>query len=339
MTTGTLLLCMVMELTGTLQGSEGASREGGGRILRIMWYNVENLFHPGDDSIPGDDEFTPLGERRWSFYRYRKKLTHLAKVIVAAGTLGPPDVVGLCEVENRLVLEELVSHPILAPYRYEVIHSEGPDARGTDVACIYLKEQIGNSGWKVIPSAATGAAGPTRELLLLELVWGSDTLDLMLLHFISKYRGEGATAGSRREQALQVATLLDSLSRCHPGRLKVVAGDFNDPHHSDAMEPLRRARPGGDSLIPAPMAGHPESYKYRGKWSGIDRFLLCGPLESYSAGGFVLDLPALLVKDEIYGGTKPFRTYQGPRYVGGISDHLPIVLDISRSFSSRGSLR
>lgn len=304
-----------------------------------MWYNVENLFHPDDDSIAGDDEFTPYGARGWSIPRYRRKLTSLAKVIVAAGTRGPPGVIGMCEVENRRVLEDLVSHPILAPYRYEVIHSDSRDMRGMDVACIYRKAHVGCAGWSAIHPAVTGSSGPTRQLLLVELTWGRDTLDLLLLHFISKFSGEGATAAPRRRQAVQLAGLVDSLSRCHPGRLKVVAGDFNDPHHSYAMEPLRNARFGKDSLIPAPLAGKPESYKYRGKWSSIDRFLLSGPAGAYRVSGVVFDLPALLVTDETYGGIKPFRTYQGPRYVGGISDHLPILLDISRSFSVTDVLR
>ena len=106
-----------MMLCAPLDGQHPAGGEElpGGGSLRIMWYNVENLFHPGDDSIAGDDEFTPGGLRHWSFERYRKKLTGLAKVIVAAGRGEPPEVVGMCEVENRMVLEDLVSHPVLAP--------------------------------------------------------------------------------------------------------------------------------------------------------------------------------------------------------------------------------
>jgi predicted extracellular nuclease len=339
MTSAILLLWMAIGVAGGVPTDDGPSREMRSGSLQIMWYNVENLFHPGDDSIARDDEFTPHGARGWSIARYRRKLTSLAKVIVAAGTPEPPGVVGMCEVENRLVLEELVSHPVLAPYRYEVIHSDSRDVRGTDVACIYRKACVGCAGWSAIDPAATGSTGPTRQLLLVELTWGRDTLDLLLLHFISKFSGEGATAGPRRRQAQQLTRLVDSLNRCHPGRLKVVAGDFNDPYHSYALEPLRNACIEGDSLIPAPLAGKQESYKYRGKWSSIDRFLLSGPLEGYRVSSVVFDLPVLLVPDETYGGIKPFRTYQGPLYVGGISDHLPVLLEISRPFSVMDALR
>jgi hypothetical protein len=307
--------------------------------VRIMWYNVENLFHPEDDSISGDDEFTPEGVRHWTMERYRKKVTSLAKIIVAAGRGEPPELVGMCEVENRRVLEDLVSHPILAPYHYEVIHADSPDIRGTDVAVIYRRRRIKQTDWGVVNSDASGRGVATRQVLLVEITWDRDTLDLILVHLISKFSGEGATAISRREQAVQLTRLIDSLHCLHPGRLKVVCGDFNDPVEAYALEPLRSARFGSDSLVHISLLGAAGSYKYRGSWSWIDHFFLCGPAERYRIYGTVLDLPVLMATDETYGGMKPFRTYQGPAYGGGISDHLPVVLLISRSLFLRDSGR
>jgi hypothetical protein len=175
--------------------------------------------------------------------------------------------------------------------------------------------------------------------LQVELAWGRDTLDLILLHFISKYSGEGATAVPRREQAEQLVLLVDSMHRNHPGRLKVMAGDFNDPLEAYAMEPVRLATIGGGPIRGIPMGNGPGSYKYRGRWSNIDQFLVCGATGKFGISGAILDLPALLVPDEEYGGVKPYRTYQGYLYNGGISDHLPIVLDLTRSLSSRGARR
>ena len=321
------MLCIPMN-GQHLSGEENVSA---GRSLRIMWYNVENLFHPEDDSIPGDDEFTPAGIRHWTMERYRKKVTGVAKVIVAAGKGEPPELVGLCEVENRRVLEDLVSHPVLAPYGYRVIHADSPDTRGTDVAAIFRSDRITTTEWSVVNATASGRGRATRQLLLMEVAWGRDTLDLILVHLISKFSGEGATALSRREQAVQLTQLVDSLHRCHPDRLKVVGGDFNDPANGYALEPLYSARFGSDSLFHLPLSAGPGSYKYRGKWSSIDHFFLCGPLEAYRIDGTVFDLPALHAPDETYGGWKPFRTYQGPAYCGGISDHLPLLLLLSRS--------
>lgn len=310
--------------------------------LRILWYNTENLFHPSDDSLAGDDEFTPGGIRNWNDFRYRQKLTALAKVIVAAGEGDPPELVGFCEVEERRVLEELTGHPILAPYGYRVIHRDGPDHRGTEVACIYRERWVTVSGWETIPSVLALTGERTRDLLRLELVWRKDTLDIVMVHLISKYGGEGVTAVPRREQVKQVVGLIDSLHHCHPGRWKVVAGDFNDPPDAWSMEPVRRNPDMTDALaagtpaclIQVPLYGARGSYKYQGKWEMIDQFLVNQGTRRYGVQGRILALPALLIRDESDGGVKPFRTYLGPVYQAGISDHLPVMLEISRPFLS-----
>jgi hypothetical protein len=322
---------------GCFTQASGVCHGKGGRELRIMWYNVENLFHPDDDSLAGDDEFTPAGSRNWSLYRYRQKLTALAKVIVAAGYWEPPGVVGMCEVENRRVLEDLISHPVLAPYHYRVVHSDSPDHRGMDVACLYREDRIGEAGWRAITCNVPGRGEATRQILLLDLVWRRDTLELILLHFISKFGGEGATADPRRDQAVQLAGIVDSLYRVHPGRLILVAGDFNEIYEGYSMEPVRTIRFAKDSLVRVALEGWAGSYKYQGKWSCIDQFLACVPHQMYRITGMILNLPVLLVPDETYGGSKPFRTYQGPMYAGGISDHLPVLVEITRSPFSAGS--
>lgn len=301
-----------------------------GQPLRILWYNAENLFHPSDDTLAGDDEFTPDGIRRWDEFRYQKKLTSLARVIVAAGGWVPPEVVGLCEVEERRVLEELAAHPILAPFGYRVIHQDGPDHRGTEVAGLWRGSRVGVERWQSIPSVLAGGGERTRDLLSLELIWGRDTLDLLFVHLISKYRGEGVTAVPRRQQVSQLVGLLDSLYRIHPGHWRAVAGDFNDPPDAFSMEPVRQRRDSALCLIQVPLTGSPGSYKYRGKWEQIDQFLVSSGRKEYQVRGEILSLPPLLIRDESDGGVKPFRTYQGPVYQGGISDHLPILLEIRR---------
>lgn len=314
----------------TMTAGRVYAQQFSGQPLRILWYNVENLFHPSDDTLAGDDEFTPSGIRRWDEFRYQKKLTALARVIVAAGGWVPPEVVGLCEVEERRVLEDLSSHPILAPYGYQVIHRDGPDHRGTEVACLWRGRRVRVERWRSVPSVLAGRGERTRDLLSLELIWGRDTLDLLFVHLISKYRGEGVTALPRREQVSQLVAMMDSLYRRHPGHWRVVAGDFNDPPEAFSMEPVRQLRDSALHLVQVPLTGRPGSYKYRGKWEQIDQFLLSSGRKEYRVRGEILSLPPLLIGDESDGGVKPFRTYQGPIYKGGISDHLPILLEIRR---------
>jgi endonuclease/exonuclease/phosphatase family metal-dependent hydrolase len=308
--------------------------------VRLMWYNVENLFHPGDDSLAGDDEFTPDGIRHWTFGRYRGKLARLAKVIVAAGQWEPPDLVGLGEVENAQVLEELISHPILAPYRYGYLHSDSPDHRGMDVACLFREDRFRPAGWSAIPPVSDETFGNTRKIIHTWGTWGrGDTLDIFLVHFISRFRGSGATAEYRKRQANQLLILADSVHRVRPGSLKIMAGDFNEPWEGSSLEPLRVSPAGNDSIHHVIMSDSGTSYKYRGDWSGIDMFLVVGECGRYRISGSVFRIPVLLTRDETYGGEKPFITYEGTAFTGGISDHLPILLDISRPLFSTRSER
>ncbi len=305
--------------------------------LRLMWYNTENLFHPDDDSLAGDDEFTPDGIRHWTFSRYRGKLAKLAKVIVAAGQWEPPDLVGLGEVENAQVLEELVAHPILAPYHYGYLHCDSPDHRGMDVACLFREDRFRPAGWCAIPPVSDETFGNTRMIIHTWGAWGrGNTLDLFLVHFISRYGGSGATAEYRGRQSKQLLTLADSVHRARPGSLIIMAGDFNEPWDGISMEPLRMSLAGKDSIFHVIMSDSGRSYKYRGGWSGIDMFLVVGGCGRYRVTGSVFSIPFLLTRDDTYGGLKPFRTYEGTRFAGGVSDHLPVLLDISRPlFSTR----
>lgn len=347
-------------------GAGTAGMQPPGRELRILWYNVENLFHPSDDSLPGDDEFTPAGVRHWTWERYRKKLTALAKVIVAAGEGEPPELVGLAEVENDSVLADLAGHPILRPYGYACLHRDGPDHRGMDVAVLCREERFGLLECTFHPPPPDDLLSDTREMVHICGTWGRrDTLDLFLVHLISRYGGTGATAAYRREQVRLLSRLIDSVLSHRQQALVLVAGDFNEEADGYAMEPLRQVLSGGDSvrtISPEGRAGNsfriisPEiragnsirnmgleggggSYKYRGVWEQIDRFMVTGGTMRYRLEGSTLRLPVLLTPDEAYGGIKPRRTYEGFRYAGGVSDHLPVLLVIRRRLFPGGSAR
>lgn len=295
----------------------------------FIWYNVENLFYPENDSTAGDDEFTPQGLRHWTWSRYRDKLTALAKVIIASGRGESPDLVALCEVENALVLEELCAHPILAPYHYSYLHRESHDHRGMDVACLIRLGSFESVTWETIPF--TRPVSETRDLVHISLCWGGDTLDLFLVHLLSKYGGAGATADLRKDQAVQMVQLMDSVYAARQHALLISAGDFNDPYQAYAMEPLRKARFGGDSLRPVLPENGKGTYKYRGQWSPIDQVLILQAIQHSSIAVSSLQIAPLLTEDTSFGGIKPLRTYDGYIYVGGISDHLPLLIDLTPS--------
>ncbi|MDF1574618.1 MAG: endonuclease [Bacteroidales bacterium] len=307
---------------GLLRGPSAQSTNRGD--LCFVWYNVENLFYPEDDTLPGDDEFTPGGLRYWTWSRYRKKITALAKVIVAAGGEEVPDLVGLCEVENARVLDDLLAHPILAPYRYSYFHREGTDHRGMEVACLCRSGSLESVLWEYIPFKSPVSA--TRDILHLALSRGNDTLDLFLVHLLSRYSGAGATALLRREQAAQLMSCMDSVYRIRNRGLIMAAGDFNDEPGAYSLEPLASLLSGGDSLISLKAVNRQASYKYRGRWTFIDQVLVSSAFRPGTPGLNTLTLHPLLTEDRQYGGLKPGRCYEGYRYQGGISDHLPLVL-------------
>jgi len=333
------ILYLLVMVEGALCAQSKTPLEYSRGELRFMWYNVENLFYPMDDTIAGDDEFTPEGVRHWTFLRYRHKLTSLARVIIATGGWEPPEVVGICEIEEARVLEDLVSHPILEPYDYAYVHRESPDHRGMDVACIFRPNRLHLVEWDVFVSnpstnvvqARDLTSARTRDMIHLCFSRGKhDTVDLFLVHLISKYSGAGATAQFRKNQAMELVGLVDSIHGKRPGSLKVMAGDFNEVWLGYSMEPLRGSKIGKDSIFSVPLLGGAGSYKYKGSWSFIDQFLVVGPTDAFMVTGGVLVIPPLMTADESHGGDKPARTYVGYSYRGGVSDHLPIWLDISR---------
>jgi hypothetical protein len=300
----------------------------------LVWYNVENLFLPDNDSLPVDDEFTPEGFRHWTMARYRSKLTALAKVIIASGGWNPPGLVGLCEVEEARVLEDLVSHPILEPYHYAYLHCNSPDRRGMDVACLFRPVQIGILGWSAIASRVV--SNGTRDMMHVCFTFGKrDTLELFLVHLISKYGGAGATAASRRIQAEQLLQCMDSVHNVRPNSTLLAAGDFNDGPESYSLEPLRSGRIGEDTLrgvAPEPALSSNGTYKYRGIWSHLDQIYWCNGARRFTLSTSILILPPLIIKDELYGGVKPKRSYEAYKYLGGLSDHLPLVVRIRPTF-------
>jgi len=330
--TGILFLLMYC-YTFKLPAQDVSSAELAGPVTRgescFVWYNVENLFYPDIDSVSGDDEYTPQGLRHWTWSRYRTKLTSLAKVIIAAGRGKPPELVALCEVESALVLQELCAHPILAPYHYSYLHGESPDHRGMDVACLIRMGMFESVHYTYLSFVLP--VSETRDLMHLGLSWGGDTLDLFLVHLLSKYGGTGATADLRRCQTEQMVQFIDSVHAAREHSLLLAAGDFNDIYQSYAMEPLRIARFGRDSLILHLPENGSGTYKYRGRWTPIDQVLVHQSIAQSSFRVSTLQLSHLLTDDLKFGGIKPFRTYEGYSYVGGISDHLPLVIDFNPS--------
>ncbi len=309
-------------------------------VATIMFYNVENLFDTVDDPLTDDNEFLPSGERRWTVTRFRQKLTNLARVINNTGYWEPPAVIGLCEVENRYVLEELVSHPALKIWNYQIVHKDSPDARGIDVAAIYRPDIFNPVVYRYFPPVDTNASVPsTREILYLSgTVAGKDTLHLFFNHWPSRYGGLIETRLYRERAAKRLRWEVDRLQEEFPSPRIIIMGDFNDQPDDQSMTAVLGAEllPGSDplrlyNLSHAWSKAGKGTLKYQGFWNTFDQVIVSGamlnqhsPIFSRPEDAAITMIGFLLIPDERNTGLKLNRTYEGYRYAGGYSDHLPI---------------
>jgi hypothetical protein len=322
-----------------LSGQE--SRDG----LRFVFYNVENLFDPFDDSLTADEEFLPGGIRGWTWSRFEDKVNRIHKVLVALGGWEPPELIGLCEVENYFVLHWLVNETPMRKHEYRVIHQDSPDPRGIDVALLYRPGFFLPIRYRYYPVPVRDPhPDPTRDILYVKgIINGGDSLHLLINHWPSRWEGVLESRPERFAAAGLLRHLLDSLIMEDKHSRILVAGDFNDEVMDVSLkDSLGVQHPGNhnqDDQLYFPcdnqMPGRSGSLKYRGRWYGFDLILVSGTLLQdqglcVSKNGYRVFTPGFLLEDDPqWLGRRPFRTYRGYRYHGGFSDHLPVFIDIN----------
>ena len=287
--------------------------------VKIVSYNVENLFHPENDSITDDEEWTPEGARRWSFTRYYRKEENIARVLTNIGEWDGVDVVGLQEVENALVVKRLCN--TLRRGEYDFVHYDSPDRRGIDVALIYKKSRIETLGTRAI-KVDLGTLTTRDILYVCAQVDKRDTVHFFVCHMPSQ-RGGSAESAWKREAATQVLqNAVDSVFAVCPNANIIVMGDMNSEEIrvnglkdklAKSQQPRTNSQQG--------------THKYQGRWSFLDHFYVSPAVDSISEAS-VYDAEWIQETDEKYLGLKPKRTYNGFKYQNGYSDHLPIVLMI-----------
>ncbi len=304
-----------------------------GLSAQVMCWNIENFFDTYDDPLSADEPFTPRGDYRWTRRKFISKRNLIAKTIIAsAESLGGemPCIVGLCEVENRYVLDNLLQQTPLAKCGYRALHREGRDPRGIDVALLYdsRRVQLLHSRFITIEQFAT------RDILYAEVVIGrpggssgvsaaGDTLHIFLNHWPSKYGGVRESAPKRQAVSDALAGALDSLFALCGGAAVLIMGDFNDTPDSPAVSGLCN-RFGLTNLT----AGPGGSIKFRGVWEMIDQVLVSPAALPVARSAQIYSPDFLLEEDKTYLGCKPRRTNIGPRYNGGASDHLPVLVSV-----------
>ncbi|MDR2585070.1 MAG: endonuclease [Prevotellaceae bacterium] len=308
------------------------------RETDVVFWNVENFYGPFANAP--DPAFSPTGANHWTWRRFVTKRDAIAKTLIAIGTDELPVLVGLCEVESRFVLEQLARQTPLISAGYRIVHRDGPDERGLEVALLYRSDRfmVLRSYFLTVP--LPDPTQHTREILYTKGVLDNlDTLHLFVNHWPSKRGGAKVSLVRRMAASNRLRVSVDSIFNLNPFANIVVMGDFNDTPLSKAVKALCK---GGKPLynLTIPLARKKMgTLRYRGRWELIDQIIVSEnllnteePICTSVAHFSIFSAPFLLIRDDKYLGMKPFRTYLGPRYQGGVSDHLPVVLRIERNY-------
>jgi len=371
----------------------------------ILFWNVENCFAPfeigkrgdfGEKSVTNitggrDVESENKRYRKWSVFNRKRDAIAGSVALVAQENKRYPDIIGLAEVENRWVVNQIARNTILASQDYGIVHHESPDSRGIDVALLYRRSTFRILNRRFIPITTENSFPVigdsstwmtvledtlhTREMLYVKgVLRDMDTLHIMVVHWPSKLGGEAAKR-NRTLAATRLRNLCDSIlkhhtqnkpalcdSACHTNDDSlfykpvwhspkiIVMGDFNAGEGDPALESLTIATElkfltasvnendveystepykRGFGIYNGQVRG---TYKYKGVWESIDRFYISSYFlenkEIWTEKAEIFQHPSLLEEDKVYLGVKPRRCFVGPRYNGGISDHLPVVLKL-----------
>lgn len=298
-------------------------------FLTFMELNCENLFDTRHDSLKNDLEFLPDGSYRWTPYRYWAKLNHLGQEIVAQSN-PIPDFVAMCEVENDSVMFDLTRRSLLRNAGYEYVMTSSPDERGIDVALLYQPASFALLHSHSIRIKPLPDTRPTRDILYVSgLMITSDTLHVFVVHAPSRRGGELASRPYRLHVADRLAAAVDSIYAESRDAKIIVAGDFNDYADSPALKRLYLHHLINISHDARGTHGAKATYRWHGEWRSLDQIMCSPTMAAAKQKCQIGDLPFLLEDDEKYGGKKPYRTYLGPRYLGGYSDHLPLLVQFA----------
>jgi hypothetical protein len=311
-----------------------------GKKYTVAFYNTENLFDTVNSGTKFDGEFTPDSTKNWNTVKYHKKISDLAHVISSINNKKLPVLMGMCEVENDLVLKDLVSDPQLKKADYQIIWEDGPDLRGIDCALLYKPTLFNLASYEMLPVRnPEDTLFKTRDIIYAKGFIGKELFHVFVNHWPSKRGGEEISVEKRNLAATVLRNKIDEIFKSDSLANIVIMGDLNDEPSSSSIKETLKALP--NNQLPRPtdlvnlMYDESErgegSYSYKNKWDMIDNLIVSGNLIIKKHGiktpldnGFVFHQPFMeYVNDK--GQVSPNRTY-GKTYFGGISDHFPVYM-------------
>lgn len=345
-------------ITLLLSCSANAQKKGS---YVIGFYNLENLFDTYHDKGKNDYEFLPDGANQWTQAKYEKKLQNMAQVIRAMADDNKMfhSILGVSEIENRHVLEDLVSEPAIAKANFQIVHYDGPDRRGVDVALLYRPDQFELLESKSIPytfdspniSFSLDSLGQdafrTRDILMVRGLLGGEMFAFFVAHLPSRIGGKGNDLRSRGGEIMYEESM--RLMQEYPGIKIVAMGDMNDNPTDDSIAIYMRGKEKTEDVGPTDFfspftsmlkAGY-GSLAYQGGWNIYD-IIVCNstllnapegtlriiPIVKKKYYGRIFSKPFMTQQEGQYKGT-PFRTFSNGAFIGGYSDHYPTFIVVT----------
>lgn len=315
------------------------------KIVSIAFYNVENLFDTENDTLTNDDEYTGTGPNLWTPERYNQKLDNIAKVISEIGTDKAPkgvSVLGLCEIENKKVLEDLVKRDAISKRNYQYVHYDSPEKRGVDVALLYNPSHFKVTSSRAVPlKVADKPDFRTRDQLVVSGTLDGESVHFIVNHWPSRSGGEKRSAPLRIEAAKLARSIVDSILKTDSTAKIFVMGDLNDDPVNKSVSKFLGAKCDTTGIKNSdlfnPMCDLLKSgigsLAYRDSWNLFDQIIITGNTvkgdkKSYMYYTTKIYNEAFLMQKEGAFKGYPFRTYVGTTYQGGYSDHFPAYMYI-----------
>lgn len=296
-------------------------------LLTFVELNCENLFDYHHDEGKDDTEYLPEATRHWTKQRYWRKLNHIAQELLSCSDDGIPDLIALCEVENDSALIDLTKRSLLRNAGYEYLMTNSPDLRGIDVALLYSPFTFAPIRSYSIRVTPVEQMRPTRDILYAcgQTVSG-DMLHVFVVHFPSRFGGEKYSRPFRQAAADRLCQSIDSIQAVTSEPKILIAGDFNDGDESLIIKQIEQHDIRNLTKEASAPKGVHGTYRYKGQWESIDHILGSLSISNKVGAAFIHAPEFLLEEEKRYGGYRPRRTYNGPRYQPGYSDHLPLVV-------------
>ena len=307
-------------------------------VYTIAFYNLENLFDISNDATKHDNDFLPQSDKRWTKKRYDRKLYKLGQVISKIGfddTQKPPAIVGLAEVENKNVIQDLIKSKDLELYNYDYVHYNSQDERGIDVAMIYDKTVFTverSKTYSVYLEDDIGDQDYTRDILLVSGMLHSEKIHCIINHWPSRREGELESMHKRMKAAEKVLEIIGAIRIEDPNAKLLVMGDFNDNPSNESIKFLTQ-----NAALYNPMetmlSYSRGSLNHNFKWNLFDQILFSTNFFETRANALkfhradIFDQKFLTQYKGKFKG-QPFRTYVGKKYKGGYSDHFPVYIQL-----------